>query len=252
MANHTGPVPEWLNSEYVQKILTNSLQLPDLKIKSMDISPGSKVGDNYCCQVFRITTVYLSKGKETKLSLIAKYMVITKLMDSAGGGLPFFEVEAAFYEILSPKIEKVTGSENTIGPNVYFIDREKNIIFMEDITVNGFKLQGRDSLLNIEQCNLAIDAIATLHGTSYYILKENPNLKQVFHKYFWSSERNEAIDSMFKNAETGIINNIDKYGLSESQQQKLLNIFEVLRRDSLKVSFNFYLEQIFINSVTGL
>lgn len=248
MANHKVPVPTWLDASYVEKRLSQSLKLPDLQIKTMDITPGSKAGDNYSCQILRISTVYISNCKETKLSLIAKCMVFSDLMANVGGGTPFFDVETTFYKNIEPKIKEISGNKESIGPEVYFVDSEKYTIFMEDITARGFKVQDRHSFLSIEQCYLVMDALAALHGTSYYLLKKNQNLTENFKNYYWGSCNNASMNAYNKNAENAIRNNIKKFSLSETHQKKLFGVFETLRKDDYKVCLEFHPPAIFSNN----
>jgi len=236
MANHLGPTPDWLNSDYLETILRESQNSPKLKVTNVDITAGSKAGDNYACQIFRVSVDYTENGKESKKSIIAKYLPKTKLLESISEAIDVYGTESKYFKTLLPLQRKYVkkGSENFV-PVCLKIDDEKKSIFMEDLGVQGYSLQERGKFLDKIQCELVIDALATFHGTSLYALDENPKLSKEFTLGFWTGERNEAMHSMFENCQKTLERCSPDYDLPEKYKSALVQTFARFRTEYCKV-----------------
>jgi len=233
MANHAGLTPQWLTSSYLEPIMQEALKSPALKIHNIVITPGSNVGDNYACQIFRISIDFTENGNQSKKSIIAKYLPKTKLLDSVVES-DIYGTESRYYKMVLPLQRKYTKLAN-FAPICLGVDDEKKTFFMEDLVVKGFRLPKRGVPLDKAQCEIVIDALATFHGTSLYALEENPKLPEVFNKVFWSGERCESMYNLFAMCQGALNRCCPDYDMPEKYKSALRGMFDQYRKEYFKV-----------------
>lgn len=220
----------------MQSVLEEVFKTSDLKVLTMEVKPGSKPGDNYACQIFRIPLTFIIEKEERHMSLIGKLKPDSKLVESMKEFDPlFFTVEAQFFTSLLPEFRKNINKNEDFAPECYYTDWEKNIIFMEDLVAKQFELVPRRVFLSKEECFLTIEALATLHGASYHTLEKNPGLKKTYQKGFWSSEKNEPMEKFFRHAQNSLEKFVGTYGLSEQVSKKLVRCLDQLNVEWCKV-----------------
>lgn len=233
MTNHTEAVPSWLNAEYLEPLLQKSLTRPNLKINSIAINPGSNVGDNYVCQIFRI----LVKTNAEDVSVIAKYKPeTTKLLESLKNDWDIFDIECKFFKDLLPTLRYCMTKEDDFAPVCYGVDSKKNVILMEDLLPKGYQLQKKGVFLNLDQCVLTVEAFAVMHGASFYALRDDPSLKDTFSKTLWEHGESDMLDKFFENTQKQFENFVNTYGLSSSHSKKLLGFLEKFKLNRDKVN----------------
>lgn len=229
MARKDETVPEWLSFDYIEKMLRRSLKNSVFRVLDMKVTPGAKVGDNLTCQIMRINV----KGEDKCISIIGKLRIDSTFMKNLGDKGDFFLTEVNFFTKLRPTLQSLISLDSI--PEHYETDMERGIIFMEDLTTTGYKMMPRGKYLDLDHCTLVIDALAEFHGASYYALDKDPCLKGQFVNLYWTREIDESTYISFTNAFQAIQANIDKYGLSEKHQKKLLAIKEKVDTEWFKV-----------------
>lgn len=231
MARSNESVPEWLTAGYMEKMLQRSLKNPDFRVLGIKVSPGAKVGDNFYCQIMRINV----KGEDKCISVIGKLKIDSTFVKNLENKGDFFLTEMNCFMTLLPTLRSFVSLD--FVPGYYETDLPRKIIFLEDLAVTGYKMAPRGRYLDLKHCELVIDALATFHGASHHALSKDPNLKERYKNLFWTREIDESTYISFANAFQAIQANIDKYGLSEKQQKKLLGIKEKVDSEWFKVKF---------------
>ena len=70
--------PEWLNSEFVEKVLKNAENDDTIKVKDVATKPATAKGDNYTSDMIRATVEY-SRGKTGSKVTTEKKSIIIKI-----------------------------------------------------------------------------------------------------------------------------------------------------------------------------
>ena len=68
--NSTSKVPDWINSGFLAKILSQNCEEP--QIKSWKVENATSAGDNYASAIYRVTVDLIRDDKPENLSLIMK------------------------------------------------------------------------------------------------------------------------------------------------------------------------------------
>lgn len=186
MSIHSGISPECLTSTYVENLLQYIFKDDSLRVNNFKVRPGSSAGDNYACQILRITCDYVKNKQKDSLSIIAKNAPSSVFGKGRGLSLVQREVKMLsetlplLYAELCRKIET-----EPFFPIFYQTDADNNIFFIEDLKTDGYTLVDKKLSLDLDHVTLVIKTLAKMHASSYLLFTKNPDYKNNYLNHSW-------------------------------------------------------------------
>nr|CAD7577064.1 unnamed protein product [Timema californicum] len=178
----TEEVP-WLTQVFLEEVIREAEQDPQIIVTSYDAKPAVGKGDNYASIMQRVSVVFRRKGTDTpdKASLIIKTPQTGQLIKQFLKEAKLFEKESHLYEVLLPKM--YTLLEYKVGVEVFkpfapmpFKSHRPETIILEDLAEKGFKMANRRERLDLNHCVLALKALGRFHALSVAIIEEEPSI----------------------------------------------------------------------------
>lgn len=223
-SNHSLATPEWLNSEYLQNMLREYFKEKSLKIENFTVSPGSKVGDNYVCQVLRIVVELTTNNQKKSISMIGKIMPDTDLSKALTKFLDFFNVEKMMMTETLPVLYRKLcerGDTERFFPFLYKLDIGNKMIFMEDLKQQGFQMVNRTQALDLDHTLLVVKSLAKMHAAGYLLLKDDPSHKNQYLNHYFKNDKEIMVGKYIEGAIKYVVDFLDLYPISEEDK----NIF---------------------------
>lgn len=153
----------------------------NLKIVKLWSNAAAGKGENFVGVVTRIYVEYELTGGEVKKS---SYL----LKETCPAGQPeeamFFEYnvyvrEMDMYEFILPKMSQLlreAGITDKMHADAITVDREHNIIILEDLSLLNYKNADRIKKLDLKHTKLALDTLSKFHAAAYVLEKRHPEL----------------------------------------------------------------------------
>lgn len=167
-------VPQWLNSHFFRKILTQYFKIPELRFVNVKFFPASAKGDYYMSVMFRVVVEYeISKNDDaSKIFLISKTMPeqegpAKELLDESH----IFKTEIEMFE----EILREMGDNTSFGAScIYHSLKPQQVMVFEDLLPLGYAIVRR--FANAEELQAALTKLAKWHAVSFKLLKEQTKL----------------------------------------------------------------------------
>ncbi|CAG5078982.1 Protein of unknown function [Cotesia congregata] len=154
--------------EFFQTILRKYENDPKLEVTSCIDESGSKIGDNYLSVVIRTTINGKSgNGKSYNKTVVTKHCPHWRPTAKLVRNAEVFQNEAHVYQNILPHFK------NIAPPYIYASPDE---IVMDDLRLEGYVVQPRSNLLDMEHCTAVVQKLASLHATSLALKLSNPSL----------------------------------------------------------------------------
>ena len=214
------------------------------KLTSWEIKDFTSPGDNYVAFVTSVLVDYSMDSKKEKTSFIVKL--------SSTGGLAtiydltenVFKKESSFYTKIVPELNReltIASQPNLKVPKCFYYNLEKNkeIIFLEDLRNRQFKLANRKKGLNFAHVNLVMEELGRLHASSE-LLKGTFTKVDLINKFSSLEDNLYEKGNLRKGIMKGILENIgaDTASLIEevdcykeiAERLKLIDFFEIMEK----------------------
>ncbi|XP_057340141.1 uncharacterized protein LOC130677407 [Microplitis mediator] len=154
--------------EFFQKILRQFENDPKLEVTNCTEEAGSNIGDNYMSVVIRtIVDGKSGNGKNYKKTLLTKHCPHWRPTAKLVRNAELFFNEAHVYKNVLPHLKHVA------PPCIYASPDE---IVLEDMRIDGYVVQPRSNLLDMEHCTAVVQKLAFLHASSLALKLNNPSL----------------------------------------------------------------------------
>ncbi|XP_034131569.1 uncharacterized protein LOC117585914 [Drosophila guanche] len=170
--------PEWLNAQFITKVLIEHEQASELKVTDMRFSPASAKGDHYASIMFRAKVEYTTrKGASTK-SLIIKTMPEQEghkkeMLNES----PIFKTETGMYSTVLPEFERIlreAGDYDKLYVDcIYHSLKPRQVMIFEDLVEMGY-LVIRDREVSLEEVRSVYSKLAKFHAASMKLQQEQP------------------------------------------------------------------------------
>ncbi|XP_058443609.1 uncharacterized protein LOC131425605 [Malaya genurostris] len=141
---------------------------------TLEITVGSKKGDNYNCLIYRAQATCRRSGKQ--VSIIAKLPPQNEARRKQFFVRHCYEREISVYEEIFPMMREFYRSKGLNREDSFhqvphclrssFVDHEE-AIFMRDLKAEGFRMVDRHRDMSLEHYQLMLKALAHLHATSF-------------------------------------------------------------------------------------
>ncbi|XP_011706578.1 PREDICTED: uncharacterized protein LOC105461768, partial [Wasmannia auropunctata] len=167
----------WLNQCFVEKILRKSEGDDSIQVIDVFSNRGSDKGDNYNCDIVRITAEFLREESDRKI--VEKKSIIVKVspaIESVRFNIltqsAFFHTEVSMMFNTLDKMNKLLGPKHRLSGKGLYVQNENPILLaIEDLMPLGFcmaDLSGLDLIHSI----LALRGLARFHAASVVICEK--------------------------------------------------------------------------------
>ncbi|KAI8045155.1 hypothetical protein M5D96_001334 [Drosophila gunungcola] len=176
--------PEWLNEQFITKVLSDYEKEPSLKVTNLAFTPASPKGDHYASIMFRARVEYTIQNGNFSKSLIIKTMPVEEgnkkdMFENS----PIFKTEIGMYSKVLPECERIlreVGDESKLYVDcIYHSLRPRQIIIFEDLVEMGY-LVVRNRWLTQEEICSAYSKLAKIHANSMKMIMERPDFLKDF------------------------------------------------------------------------
>ncbi|XP_043653422.1 uncharacterized protein LOC122620156 [Drosophila teissieri] len=194
---NTNAEPEWLTKDYVGKKICRYFEDDSIQLKSLETDPATAKGDNYASVMTRINLEYTTKdSKDTqKATFLLKTTFAAK--DPATdllAGYGAYTREMDMYEQILPHLAKMVRNELEDSRKMFAatvaVDRERDSILFEDLSLENYKLACRLKKLDLEHTHLVLGKLADFHAAAAVLAERMPGIfeknydRGFFNKHF--------------------------------------------------------------------
>ncbi|XP_031621483.1 uncharacterized protein LOC116339629 [Contarinia nasturtii] len=179
---------------------------------SMEVMPGSQIGDGFTSQLARIKIS--ESGCDNTLQIMCKLAPLTDDPARKSKSYFIFRREATFYTEVMPKFAKFQEEKNLSKsdqflayPKCYgtIIDDENGdyAIILEDLRPQEFKLWPKVKTSPIENIRLAMREIGKFHGLSFAMKDQRPQEFSEFEQFtdlYKVLFKSKGVPDMFRNS----------------------------------------------------
>ncbi|XP_043283582.1 uncharacterized protein [Venturia canescens] len=173
-------VPDWLNPEFVLKVLKKAENDKSIEIKEMAMNPATAKGDNYTSQMVRISLEYSGTKdgqkydeKKTIIVKIAPYTegVHKDLVEKVG----LFDTEIKMMETTLKKMNELTKKlGHRLSADVLYTQiGDPSLLVIEDLSPYGFRMADRLAGLDLQHCILALRGLGRFHASSIAVYEKD-------------------------------------------------------------------------------
>ncbi|KAH8362946.1 hypothetical protein KR084_003606, partial [Drosophila pseudotakahashii] len=176
--------PEWLNVQFITKVLSDHKKASDLQVTNLSISPASPKGDHYASIMFRAKVDYKTQNGVFYKSLIIKTMPVEEgVKKDMFADSPLFITEIGMYSKVLPEWERILREVNDTSKLyvdcIYHSLHPYQIIIFEDLVEMGYEVV-RSRFLTQEEICSAYSKLAKIHAISMTKIHENPDYLKEF------------------------------------------------------------------------
>lgn len=141
----------------------------------------SKKGDNYVSDVSSVKVTYELDGQTQEVSYIVKLNPCRNAESSRECDTAFSQNEAGFYLDIVTEMNSILrdiGFTELKVPKCFHVDLEKykEVIFLEDLRVQGFKMTDRIQGLDEAHVRLVLEELAKFHAASFLMQVKAPEV----------------------------------------------------------------------------
>ncbi|XP_034664621.1 uncharacterized protein LOC117898988 [Drosophila subobscura] len=170
--------PEWLNAQFIAKVLSEHEQAVELKVTDLHFSPASAKGDHYASIMFRAKVEYTTRNGDSRKSLIIKTMPEQEghkkeMLDES----PIFKTETGMYSTVLPEFERILRQAGVYDKLyvdcIYHSLKPRQVMIFEDLVEMGYVVI-RDREPGHEEVRSAYSKLAKFHAASMKVQQEQP------------------------------------------------------------------------------
>lgn len=211
---------KYLNNNVLTKVF-EKIENRDVVIKDFEISMGSKKGDNYSSDIYRVNVNYEVDGVHKTLPVIAKYMLDSESIKQIMEEYEVTKKEREMYAKHLPKMFELTGIK--FGPECYYITDDNVVFFLEDLKNDGYDVADRTLGLDLNHTKLVIEKLAKFHATSMVLAENEPEVFKSFSKGMVRENADFTFD-MWDSSITLLLGVIEKWEGFEEIVEKVKKI----------------------------
>lgn len=159
----------------------------DADLLTWKIHDFTQRGDNYASVVSSVLVAYTKNSKRQWTSFIVKISPCGGMMAMNDGIANMFRKESHFYSKIIPALNKeliAAGQPGLKVPKCYHfnLNKDEEIIFLEDLRDEGFKMTDKKKGLDAAHLNLVLQELGRMHAASI-LLKGTKSREQLLAEY---------------------------------------------------------------------
>lgn len=152
----------------------------DAILRSWSVVDFTKPGDNYACIVSSVKVKYSLNQENMEVVYIVKLNPCRPIKEIEIMTPILFRKETEFYLTLVPELNSVlteVGHKFLRFPKCFHscLDKDKEIIFLEDLRPRGFKMFDRKRGMDVAHTTLVIEELGRLHAASCLLQAKTPD-----------------------------------------------------------------------------
>ncbi|XP_017017461.1 uncharacterized protein [Drosophila kikkawai] len=179
----THKAPAWLTEEYVEKKLRAYFKDESLNVEQLEIKPAIGNGENYASVMTRINVEYTTKDSQERQP--ATFLLKSTLADKDPSSNLFSEYgvytrEMDMYQQILPHMAELVkediGDSRKMFAGTVDVDRERNSIMFEDLSLEKYKVACRLMKLDLEHTQLLLEKLASFHASGAALAERQPGI----------------------------------------------------------------------------
>ncbi|XP_020811433.1 uncharacterized protein LOC110186566 [Drosophila serrata] len=203
----THPSPTWLTADYVEQKLRVYFKNNSLKLIKLQIKPASPKGKNYASVMNRISVEYTTTT-DSKIKKVTSFLVKATFADKDPASellsdYGIYTREMDIYERILPDLANMVKNEIGDSQKLFAatvdVDRSKESIIFEDLSLEEYKVASRLKKLDLEHTHLVLEKLANFHAAGAALAKRQPG---IFEKNFdrgFFNKHTRGYESTMKN-----------------------------------------------------
>jgi Ecdysteroid kinase-like family len=227
----------FVSSEYMKILLQKYFKNSSIRIESIKVQPFGSAGDGYASSMYSIEVNVSGFGDKIKKGFyILKMLPLTDLACEKLGDYNAHEKEMEIFEKILPEIKKLlkaVDEDKNLFPKAVAVDRIRNALIFEDLSVRGFIMEDRTMGLNLEQMKLSISKLARMHAASMVLLEKNSETFKNF-KHGMFSREITAFHNFFGSHLDSLTDEVSQWNGYEKYAEKLGNMKKVMFEKAFK------------------
>ncbi|XP_016980577.1 uncharacterized protein LOC108045696 [Drosophila rhopaloa] len=181
--NTTHKAPAWLTEDYVEKKLRVYFKNDSLSVEKLEVKPATANGENYASVMTRINVEYTTKDKKDKQD--ATFLLKTTFADKDPAAHLLFNYgiytrEMDMYEQILPHLALIVRKDLQDTRKMFAatvnVDRERDSIIFEDLSLEQYKVACRLKKLDLEHTHLVLDKLAKFHAAGAALAEQQPEI----------------------------------------------------------------------------
>lgn len=181
--NSENGLPEFLTCEYFEKILQICHNDPMLKVKKIK---GQHCTNAFCSTMLRFEVdANFGRDKKQQRSYIVKMKLESEIALAAlgSGSYDIYEKEMEMFHKILPefrKILKTIGEDKNVFPKSITVDRNRDVLILEDLAVKNFVTVDREVELDVTHIQMSMAKLAKFHAASIVLMQQSPEMFENF------------------------------------------------------------------------
>lgn len=240
---------KWITVEFLQNLLSVNEKSDKIKVIEKNVTPAVGLGNNYLSTLHRVVVKFCENGTGSKeKNLIIKQFPRAQVAHKFLNELSLFDKEIFIYTDILPKLNEIFkefSEEPYVAPISYPCSLE-NILIMEDLKVQGYKIMDRRQQLSYEHCVEALKTLARLQVLSLMLEKRCPGAIGSVTSDFYTEKSREHMEPFMHQMcpiigeECGEIPELKKFSqtvidFGPNGFDILISVFEKATKDFLQV-----------------
>ncbi|XP_063979212.1 uncharacterized protein LOC135163581 [Diachasmimorpha longicaudata] len=225
--------PDWLNADFMQRVLKNSEKDDTIKIIEMTTKAATNKGDNYTSDMHRATVEFTrdERGRKVteKRSIIVKVAPTTEgqqkeLVEEAG----LFGVEILMMTTTLREMQEFLPETKISGKCLYTQSENPPVLVIEDLAPLGFRMADREAGLDLDHCILALRGLAKFHASSVAVYEKSPECKKFYTRGIFNSDNPQGMIQFFTSGMKGLAKAVEDWPkLGKKYADKINKIADV-------------------------
>lgn len=167
MGDQDFKIPTWVDEAFLLKVLRWKFptKADSVQVHNYHVEVGTNKGDGFASEMFRVV-VDSSLGT---FSLILKKPHENPDRFEKVNGLDLFNRENDFYLEFYPALREILESVDEFeefAPEIFYVDRETDLLIMRDLRTEGFKTGDRFSRVSREHAEIILRKLAKMNAAS--------------------------------------------------------------------------------------
>lgn len=201
MIEDSRQTPGWINKKYFESLLKKCKDDPSVEVQSVQVKYALPKGENYASVIYRAQVVNRRKDQPVKTcSYIIKGISETPLAKQKLGEYDVHRKEMDVYQLVVPELRRLMksiGDRSELYPNALSVDRNNDVIILNDVTKKGYVMVDRTHGLDAVHAKMSLKAMAKLHASSLKLVEIYPTIFDRYTTGMWT-RKTDAFQHFFQ------------------------------------------------------
>lgn len=236
----------WITEDFLRDLLAEYEKSDQIKIIEKIVSPAVGLGNNYLSTLNRVAVKFSQNGSgEKEKNLIIKQFPRAALAQKFLRELGFFDKEVMMYSRILPEMNEILReyTQDAFIAPVSYPTKLENVIIMEDLKVQGYKIMDRTEQLPFQHCVEALKSLARLQVLSLVLEKKYPGTLSHITTEYYSEKSRPQFEPFFDQAFSIISQQLKEYPEGSKYSETIRRFgpkgFDIIRNNFERASESF-------------